>query len=86
MQKDSDALVGLLAHTPQIHAVIFPDTKRPGFEQLQALGGNRSLRCIFFKKERMLDPWGERAEWYTVDEDVISDSRLSTLCQYDAPE
>ena len=68
MQKDSDVLIELLVHTPQIHTVIFPDTKRPDFEQLQALGRNRSLRCIFFKKERMLDPWDERAEWYTMDE------------------
>ncbi|KAL1686459.1 hypothetical protein GGG16DRAFT_64209 [Schizophyllum commune] len=86
MQKDSDVLIELLAHTPQIHTVIFPDTKRPDFEQLQALGRNRSLRCIFFKKERMLDPWDERAEWYTVDEEVIGDSRLSDLCKYDTPD
>ena len=86
MQKDSDVLIELLVHTPQIHTVIFPDTKRPDFEQLQALGRNRSLRCIFFKKERMLDPWDERAEWYTVDEEVIGDSRLTDICKYDTPE
>ncbi|KAI5896336.1 uncharacterized protein SCHCODRAFT_02745340 [Schizophyllum commune H4-8] len=86
MQKDSDVLVELLAHVPQIHTVIFPDIKRPGLEQLQALGRNRSLRCIFFKKERLLDPWDECAEWYTVDEEVIGDPRLSALCQYDTPD
>ncbi|KAL1736927.1 hypothetical protein EV714DRAFT_279429 [Schizophyllum commune] len=89
---DVSAILESLRRAPSLHTLVFPPSHRPELETLQDLSRNRALRCIYFARSKV--NWNDddsdledtaSASDYVVDEEIVDDPRLSSICQYDTP-
>ena len=75
-----------------MHTLVFPPSHRPELETLQDLSRNRAVRCIYFARSKVnwndddsdLEDTANESD-YVVDEEIVDDPRLSSICQYDTP-
>ncbi|KAL1671236.1 hypothetical protein EV122DRAFT_226912 [Schizophyllum commune] len=89
---DVSAILESLRRAPSLHTLVFPPSHRPELETLQDLSGNRALRCIYFARSKVnwndddsdLEDTANESD-YVVDEEIVDDPRLSSICQYDTP-